>query len=122
MRRLTLLVCFMFASISLDAVWNQCGAQTYDATGTWLYLQLDNWVSGCEVDPNEIGTAVFTQTGNNVRIDNNGGTYKGAVSGAYYTVTATYAKDGGATTETLNLTLSSGTSGSGSTTWLVPTV
>ncbi len=65
---------------------------------------------------------MFTQTGNNVRIDNNGRKYKGAVSGVYYTVTATYAKDGGTTTETLNLTLSSGTSGSGSTTWLVPTV
>ncbi len=122
MRRLTLLVCFMFASISLDAVWNQCGSQTYDATGTWDYSLTNNWANGCSPDPDQIGTAVFTQTGNNVRIDNNGRTYKGAVSGAYYTVTATYAKDGGITTETLNLTLSSGTSGSGSTTWLVPTV
>jgi len=38
MRTLILLVCFVFTAMSLDAVWRQCDASTYDATGKWEFL------------------------------------------------------------------------------------
>jgi hypothetical protein len=119
MRTLILLVYFMFAIISLDAVWKQCGAATYDATGTWNYSTTGNWATGCAADANRTSTASVNQTGNSVTVVDNwtGVTYTGTVSGANYSVSAIYPEDGGIVTDNINFTLSSATLGSGIITW-----
>ncbi len=122
MRRLTLLVCFMFASISLDAVWNQCGAATYNGTGTWSYSFTNIRLSGntnCTWSRNTTsGTAVVTQTGNSVKVvDNyNGATSRGTVSGTRVSISGSYPYNGGTMAVTINFTLTSNTSGSGTMT------
>ncbi len=118
MSTLTLLVCFMLTIFSLDAVWNQCGAATYDGTGTWSY-SLTNIDPPCGVwNRPEDGTVVVTQTGDSVQaVDNyNGATYTGTVSGANYTISGSYPDEGGTTTITIVFTLTSNTSGSGTLT------
>ncbi len=132
MRTLTLLVCFMLTIFSLDAVWKQCDAQTYDATGTWNY-SFTNIIPGpdnpppggvCVWNRNTTGTAVVTQTGNSVTVvDNyNGATYSGTVKGAIYTISGSYPDTGGTMNMTMNFTLASNTSGSGTmaSRWTLP--
>jgi hypothetical protein len=109
------------ASYDISLTVGQCGIATYDATGTWWYSETNNWANpgnaGCTPEDDETGTAVITQTGDNVKIVAKGITYTGTVNGADYTVTATYPENGGTTTVDVNFTLSSDTSGSGTVTW-----
>ena len=94
---------------------------TYDATGTWDYSTTDHWVNpgnaGCTADPDETGVTYVTQNGNSVTIVAEGITFTGTVSGANYSLSASYAEDGGTTTISLNSSLSSSTSGSGTIAW-----
>ena len=94
---------------------------TYDATGTWDYSTTDNWVNpgnaGCIANPDEIGVAYSTQNGNNCTSVVEGITYTGTVSGASYSLSASYAENGRTTTISLNFSLSSSTSGSGTIAW-----
>ena len=94
---------------------------TYDATGTWDYSTTGNWVNpgnaGCTADPDETGVGYVTQNGNGVTSVVKDITYTGTVSGANYSLSASYAEDGGTTTISLNFSLFSSTSGSGSIAW-----
>ena len=120
MRTSPLLVCFVFVIISLYVVWKQCDAATYDATGTWSFSLTNNWINGvCYWNRPLGGTIVITQTGDNVQVvDNyNGTTYTGTVSGTNYNTSGSYSDEGGTTTITINITLTSNTTGSGS--WTV---
>ncbi len=126
MRILTLLVCFMFASNCLDAVWKQCHAQTYDATGTWIITLSDNWVNpgnaGCPpvFDDGESNFFVLNQTEDGITmVDSDGISYDANVNGLTYTFTASQSEDGITITITFNFTLSSSTSGVGDLSWYV---
>ena len=96
---------------------------TYDATGTWDYSTTGNWVNpgnaDCAAESDETGVAYVTQNGNNITIVADGITYSGTVSGANYSLSASssYPEDGGTNTTSLNFSLSSSTSGSGTIAW-----
>ena len=93
---------------------------TYDATGTWDYSTTGNWGTGnagCTAHSDETGTLTLTQTGNSVTIVAHGITFTGDVSGASYSLSGSWAEDGEPRTMDINLTLSSGTSGSGIISW-----
>ena len=94
---------------------------TYDATGTWDYSTTGNWVNpgnaGCTADPDETGVAYVTQNGNNITIVADGITFSGTVSGATWSVSGSFAEDGGITTVDINCSVSSSTSSSGTVTW-----
>ena len=94
---------------------------TYDATGTWDYSTTGNWVNpgnaGCTADSDETGVAYVTQNGNSITIVADGITFSGTVSGANYSLSASYPEDGGTNTTSLNFSLSSSTSGSGTIAW-----
>ena len=94
---------------------------TYDATGTWDYSTSGNWVNpgnaGCTVDPDETGVAYVTQNGNSITIVARGITLTGAVSGATWSVSGSFAEDGGITTVNINCSVSSSISSSATVTW-----
>ena len=126
MRLLSLSLCFVFAVISLDAVWKQCSAATYDATGTWNWSDTSNNVNpgtaGCDAEILETGTVDIIQSGDSFTVTVHAPLWPdvvstGTVSGANYAVSASFDEDGGTTNETVNFTLSSLTSGSCSSTW-----
>ena len=91
---------------------------TYDATGIWEYSTYNQWTD-CPggSDSPETGSITLTQTKNRFTSVEDGRTYTGSVSGVTYTYTASYPAEDGTVTETTTFTLSSGTSGSGATTW-----
>ena len=115
-----LLVIGMVVMIGVFCSGNGFSA-TYDATGTWDYSTTGNWVNpgnaGCTAHSDETGTLTLTQTGNSVTIVAHGITFTGAVSGASYSLSGSWAEDGETRTMDINLTLSSGTSGSGIISW-----
>ncbi len=63
-----------------------------DATGIWDYSSTGNWATGCAADLDRTSHATITQTGNSVTaVDNwTGVTYTGTVSGANYSISATF--------------------------------
>jgi hypothetical protein len=93
---------------------------TYDATGTWYYATSGNWVNpgnaGCEANPDETGVAYVTQNGDSVTLVVDGQTFTGTVSGANYSLSGSFPEEGGTITFNLKFSLSSSTSGSGTTT------
>lgn len=120
MKLLSIFLCSILTILSVGATWQKCCAQTYDATGTWNYSTTNNWNNcGEPPDPDVTNTMTITQTGNSVTaVDNlTGRTYTGTVSGANYSVSATFPEDGGTTSDTINFALSSNTSGSGTASW-----
>ena len=122
MQTLIMLFCFTVMVSFGGAVRNQCGAATYDATGSWNYSTSNGWVNpgnaGCTPADSETGIAiVITQNEDTVTIVINGITYTGTVSGSTYTLSASYPYSGGTITQTNIITLSSSTSGSGTNSW-----
>jgi hypothetical protein len=98
---------------------NEADATTlaYDATGTWTYTETSAW-DNCDPAQPESGTVTVTQTGNYVElVDGEGHTFTGTVSGSTYTLSGTYPEDFGTTSEDIIFTLSSDTSGSGTSSW-----
>lgn len=98
-------------------------AATYDATGTWTGTISNPWIdpgnAECEgglygTEPTDI---TITQNGNSVTMVNSGTSYQGTISGATYSVSASYPEDNGTVTESVTITLTSNTSGSGKGEW-----
>jgi hypothetical protein len=95
-----------------------CGPPIYDGTGTWTYSISNNWAVVCPPRQDETGTAIVTQTGQDVTmVSSNGDTFTGGVSGAGYNLSTSYPEQGGTVTANLSFTLSSDTSGSGTVAW-----
>ncbi len=122
MRTLILLLYLTVMVNFLDAVWNQCGAQTCNGTGTWSFSTTNNWANpgnaGCTPEGDDTGVVEVTQTGSSVIIvDEDGITYTGTISGTEMTFSGSYPFLGGTVTEVYNITLSSCRSGSGEMTW-----
>ena len=118
MRKLILIIYLI--SYLLLAVGNQCGAAIYDGAGTWSFALTNNWINGvCYWNRPLDGSVVVTQTGDSVQVvDNyNGATYLGSANGTNYNISGSYPDVGGTTTITINVTLTSNTSCSGS--WTV---
>jgi len=95
-------------------------ASTYDATGTWNWV--DTFVYNDCGDPNtsEAGIATINQTGNTFTITGSSVPFdSGTLSGATYTFNPkSVPEDGGITTNTGSFTLTSDTTGTFSTTWI----
>lgn len=91
---------------------------TYNATGRWEYSTYNCWTD-CPGEPEEPETGVVrvNQTGNSFTVTEEGESYSGSISGATYTYTISYPYDEGTVTLTTTFTLTSGTIGSGVTTW-----
>ena len=94
---------------------------TYNATGTWDYATVGNWVNlgnaDCEAEPDETGVAYVTQNGDSVTIITDEITYTGSVSGATYSLSGSCPEQCGTVTNKIKFSLSSSTSGSGTVTW-----
>ena len=95
---------------------------TFDATGEWTATTSNHWVDqgnsgGCSAGSDETYYMELSQTGNSVVLTGNDRDYQGTVSGSDYTCSASYAEDGGTTTERVTFTLSSDSTGSGKVTW-----
>ena len=119
-RLLIILLSFLVSVNVLGVAENRCSAATYEATGKWSYSLTNEWIDGvCYWNRPLDGTVVITQTGDNVEVVDsyNGAVYTGTVSGTNYTMSGSYPDEGGTTTITINLSLTSNTSGSGS--WTV---
>jgi hypothetical protein len=91
---------------------------TYDASGTWGYSTSNTW-SNCPDGsyPTETGSMTIMQTGNTFTVYEDGKTSTGTVNGAIYTFTESYPEDGGTATVSNTFTLTSSTSGNGTTNW-----
>ena len=105
-----LLVAIVFSSNGFCA--------TYDATGIWEYSTSDPWNDcGPPSDP-ETGLTAFDQNGDTFTYTDRWGIFNGRVTGANYTATNSYPENFGVTTNTINFTLTSNTTGSGTVTWI----
>lgn len=108
-----------YIKANFDDVYTGYTAQaTYDASGTWDITQTDVEDS-CDSDAQpETFTATITQTGNDfTAVDDDGETFTGTVSGAYYTMYGENSVQRGTSKNYITFILSSGTSGSGSEDW-----
>jgi hypothetical protein len=84
----------------------------------WYFQTTNNWAQGCQPEEDDEGTAIITQTGNDVTVlVEDGPTYTGTVEGSTYTVSASYEDEGGTVEETATFTLTSATEGSGTLAW-----
>jgi len=93
------------------------GAGTSNLTGTWNWIESSAWNS---CDPNwqpENDTITITQDGDNIELVKEGVTFRGTLVGSSCTLPATYVKSGGDVDETLTITFSSISSGSGTSNW-----
>jgi len=97
---------------------NKDAQATYDASGTWLYSTSNTW-SNCPDGsyPTETGSITIMQTGNTFTLYGDGETATGTVNGAIYTFPESYSEDGGTVTVSNTFTLTSSTSGNGTTNW-----
>ena len=102
------------------------GETTFDLTGTWNYVNSNQWVEGrCPVGSPAAGICVITQTGTTFTLTSDAGTYSGTVSGATYsaaTPTVVVDDEGGTATNSTIFTASSNTyaSGTGSSIYAHP--
>jgi hypothetical protein len=94
---------------------------TYDATGTWNWVDTYRYNNCGDSNIYETGTMTINQTGGTwTATTSTGGSMSGTVSGATYTMTPnSFPEDGGTATETATITLSSSTTGtySGTYSW-----
>jgi hypothetical protein len=94
---------------------------TYNAGGTWnVLLTRTAAKAGCgDVGESLVSAATVAQSGTTVTATFHltGVTYSGSVSGADYTLSATYAITGGTETDNVKFTLTSMSSGSGTINW-----
>ena len=108
------------SSASVNNHTNRDAQATYDASGTWAYSTFNTW-SNCPDGsyPTETGSITIIQTGNTFTVYGygDGETTTGTVNGAIYTFTESYSEDGGAVTVLNTFTLTSSTSGNGTTNW-----
>jgi hypothetical protein len=90
---------------------------TYDATGEWDYTDY-NHSDNCDANlPEEIGTEIIIQNGNNFSIILSDSSFSGTVSGNVYTGTEQWCEQGGQVTANYTITASSATQASGSANW-----
>ena len=94
---------------------------TYNATGMWKYTVSNQWTSdtdNCPVSTDPVtGFTAINQNKNTFTYTDVGGFFAGNIIDANYKATRTYPEDGGTTEETIDITLTSPTSGSGTLTW-----
>lgn len=109
-----MVVCMVFFVFAMSH------AATYDATGTWIGTmcgQSNDCDPESPFEPPLITATVNQIADNNVHVLIDGRDYTGIVSGAVYTVSASWLEEGGTTTDTFTFTLTSSTSTSGSGHW-----
>lgn len=88
-----------------------------NASGTWRFQDTSVWDS-CDPNPQlEVNTCTVTQNGTNVTFEVDGNTFTGTVNSPTITVSGTYTENGGNVTQDITVTLSSTTSGIGTSTW-----
>ncbi|MCP4345010.1 MAG: hypothetical protein GY795_05730 [Desulfobacterales bacterium] len=117
---------FLFTGLFVIAVILTAGSTfgaTYDATGTWSFSISNLWVDtgnvpGCTTQTFDEDTTVVTQTGDTFTITVMGRTVQGTVSGSTYSASDSYPESGGTATLSVDITLSSETSGTGTLTWV----
>jgi hypothetical protein len=101
----------------------QGAAPIYDGTGEWDYSTTNIYVGGGPCGPLDpvIATSTVTQIGNDVTLvahDPEGDiTFTGSVSGAIYSLTASFPKDAGTLTLNMIFDVSSNNSGNGKVTY-----
>ena len=89
-----------------------------DPTGTWNYSTSNDWTD-CYGETASSDTGTITITGSTVSLVLDGVTHPGSISGSgsNYVITVSFPDDGGITTVTIYITLSSATTASGYTIW-----
>ena len=88
-----------------------------NASGTWRFQDTSVWDS-CDPNPQlEVNTCTVTQNGTNVTFEVDGNTFTGTINSPTITVSGTYTENGGNVTQDITVTLSSTTSGIGTSTW-----
>jgi hypothetical protein len=106
-----------YIKANFDDVYTGCPDQpTYDANGTWQYWLYNTWQNCPDEAPQpEMGTCTITQTDNTFTLNVDGEIDTGTICGATYTSIETYSEmdPPGTVTETITITLSSSTTGSG---------
>ncbi len=102
------------ANISMT---KQQAPPTYNGTGIWKYTTSNSWSECGTADPSETGFTNITQNGDTFTYVDALGIHTGRVSGPNYIAVIKYPEDYGITTETLFVTLTSSTQGSGTVIW-----
>ncbi len=125
MRKIIIILILTITVYSLNETSIKCYGDSYDTTGTWEYFFKNSQnTGGNTVCPswnsmrNTDGTILVTQNGNSmVVVDNyNGATYTGTISGTCFTLSGSYSDFGGTVNATINICLTSSTSGNGTIT------
>jgi hypothetical protein len=113
-RAIILLAVLMGVSLSSNVL-----SATYDATGIWTYTEHSPW-NDCSVQYQpESGSVILIQTSDTSFIIVGDDLSKiGTINGAQYTFTDTWCEDYGYVDETVSITLSSASSGSGTVSWI----
>ena len=112
--------CFPICAVLLMGIFLAANgfSATYDLTGEWDWTDYDHWENcGDDPEPDEQGTDIIIQNGNNFTVIANDHTLTGTVSGNVYTGTETWWEDGGEVTATFTMTASSSTQYSGTVSW-----
>lgn len=112
----------IFAILLLAIFSSEYGySATYNATGMWKYTVSNQWTSdteNCPVSTSTVtGFTAINQNKETFTYTDVGGFFAGNITDANYKATRTYPEDGGTTEETIDVTLTSPTSGSGTLSW-----
>lgn len=92
---------------------------TYDASGTWTISYSDNWAdSNCSANQDTTESVIISQFESFVSYSTGGNLHGGSVSGAAYEAAYSFAHNDGTVTGTDSFTLTSETSGAGTTSWV----
>jgi hypothetical protein len=99
-------------------ITKQPAATTYDATGIWDYSTFNDWNDCGDPIISEADSVSVTQDGNTFRFVEQGIPQSGLASEKTYIAVSAYPEDQGTTTESILFTLSSNTSGNGTSNWV----
>jgi len=115
MKRCLLVCAVLFMAIFLAV---KGFSATYDLTGEWDWTDYDHWDNcGGDPEPDEQGTDIIIQNGNNFTVITSDRTITGNVSGNVYSVSETWWEEGGWVTVNFAMTASSSTQYSGTSSW-----
>lgn len=124
--RFTLLLCLLIASMLMgihgcggsDGGSNDSHTTNSDANGNWNVTEVADETDCGEGTNTYLHTAIITQSGSSVTLTLGGNSFVGNVSGNLLTWSGSYSEDGGTTTTSVRVTISSdGLSFTGSATW-----